>query len=112
MRADANDGAEGSAERGSGDDPGQCGAQAVRAARRVVAELMDQENAEQGERVSKTGGEESRVAKKPSPGPQVALARDGWQALEEVVHEPRAIHSCGDNAGEEKQHRQTIFSKQ
>jgi hypothetical protein len=31
--------------------------------------------------------------------------------LKEIVHEPCAIHSRGDNAGEEKQHRQAIFSK-
>ena len=110
--ANANDGAEGSAERGSGDDPGQGGAEAVRAASRVVAEFVNEENAEQSERVGETREEESGVAKEPAPGPEIALARDGRKTAEEVVHELRAVHGGGDDAGEEKQRRQAIFSKQ
>ena len=110
-RADADDCAEGSAERGSGEHPRQSGAQAVRVAGRVVAEFVDEENAEQSERVGEAGGEESWVAKNPAPGPEIALAGDWRKTVKEVVHEPRAIHGCGDDAGEEKQHRQAIFSK-
>ncbi len=102
-RADADDGAESSAERGRGKHPGQSGANAVREAGGVVAELVDQEDAEQRKRISKARGEEAGMAKEPSPGPQVTVAHHRRQAFEEVLHEPCAVHGGGDDAGGEKQ---------
>jgi hypothetical protein len=75
----------------------------MRAASGVVAEFVDEENAEQGERVGKTREEESGVAEEPAPGPKITLARDGRKTAEEVVHELRAVHGGGDDAGKEKQ---------
>ena len=53
--ADPNDSAGGSAERGRGKHPGQSGVDAVGAAGEVVAELMDEQNAEQREREGEAG---------------------------------------------------------
>jgi len=67
--ANLDDGAGGSAECGCGQDPGQSDFDAVEAAGEVVAELVDEEDAEEGSGEGPAGGEHLRMVREPGPGP-------------------------------------------
>src|ERR1039458_4603264 len=47
----------------------------------------------------------------PAPPPQVAVPHHGGHALEEVLHEPRAIRGCGNRTGCQQQKWKAILPK-
>ena len=107
--ANLDDGAGGAAEGGRGQNPGQGGANLVPAAGEVMAELVNQQNAEQGEGKGPADGEEIGVVGEPGPGPEVAVTDDRRHAFKEVLHEARAVGGGGEHAGAEQQERETIL---
>ena len=107
--ADLDDGAGGSAERGGGQDPGQSGVNAMHTAGNVVAELVNQEDAEEGEGEGPAGDEEVGMVQEPTPGPQVAVADHWGHALDEVLHEASAVGRCGDHTGGKQKQRQAVL---
>ena len=57
----------------------------------VVAEFVDEQYAKQSERKGEAGEEEIGMMRKPGPRPQVAFAHHRRQAVQEVLHEARAV---------------------
>jgi hypothetical protein len=83
----------------------------MRAAGKVVAELVDEQDAQQRERESETGGKVVGMAGDPGPGPKIAVANTGRHSLNKILHEARAAGSGGNDAGGQQQSRQAILPK-
>ena len=109
--ANLDDGAGGAAEGGGGKHPGEGGADLVAAAGEVVAELVDQQDTQKREGEGEAGLEHLRVVKEPAPGPKVAVADDGRQAFNEVLHEAGAVGGGGENADGEQEKGNAVFAE-
>ena len=108
---DLDDGSGGAAEGRCGQYPGERSANLVVCAGEVVAELVDEQDAEERGRESPACDEHIGMVGEPSPGPKVAVANDGWQAFKEVLHKPGAVSGCGDNADAEQEQGQAVLAE-
>jgi len=88
---ETDDGAGCSAERWGGQKIGDGGVDAVSAAGEVVAELMGDQNADQGEREGQAEAEVREIGKYPGKGDDVGLGRNGESSMLKVDHVAHAI---------------------
>ena len=107
---DLDDGANRAAQRGSRQNPGQGGADAVQAAGEVMAELVDQQDAEQRERKGPAGECKDRDGRDSQPHGQRSLSRTtGGMPSRKFCMKRAPLAVVVDYTGGEQQHRQAIL---
>jgi hypothetical protein len=99
---EADDGSEAAAERGSGEQVGKRGADAIGAAGEVVSELVGEEDGDEGEREGQAAGDCGEVVEDPVEGEDVCVGAEGWSAEREVVHVAHADRGGREQGDEEE----------
>jgi hypothetical protein len=99
---EADDSAEGSAKRWSGQHVRQGGTHTVETAGEVVPELVREQDSDQCERERKAGGKQLKVVDDPVVGQDIRVVRERWRAEAEVVHVAHSDCGCGEH-GDTKQ---------
>jgi hypothetical protein len=103
------DGAGRAAQRGRRQHPGEGGSNAVPAAGEVVAELVDEENAQQGNEKAKPVLNISGWSESHPQGHRSLSRTTGGRPSDKILHEPRAVGGCGDDADGQQEQRKAVF---
>src|ERR1700722_4331174 len=76
----------------------------------VVSKLVGKQNDQQGQGERPAEQETAGLSEEPGPGPEIALIDDGGAAVEKVLHEAGTDSGGCNNADDQKQCGETVFT--